>query len=134
MTRSILWTSSNAPSSPFSSACVALPQPRSRIALAAETRAAWVASFERITPTSALIAVLVWLRAMERISVRVLGMSLRGDIVLGRRLFARRWVHMIHHEIVGLDRRTKRNRRKIRAFACSIGPRNKANDVCAHDD
>jgi hypothetical protein len=134
MTRSILWTSSNAPSSLFPSACAALPQPRSRIAFAAETRAACVASFERITPTSALIAVLVWLRAMERISVRVLGMSLRGGIVLGRRMFARRRVRMIHHEIVGLDRRTKRNCWKIRRLACSIGPRNKANDVCAHDN
>ena len=83
MTLSIRWTSSSAPSSPFSSACGALPQPRSRIALAAETRAACVAFLERMTPTRALIAVLVWLRASERISTRVLDMACfwfgRGD-------------------------------------------------------
>src|SRR5690348_2319333 len=65
--------SSSAPLSPFSSACGGLPQPRSRIAVAAETRAAWVASLAFMTPTSALMAVLVWLRASERISVRVFG-------------------------------------------------------------
>ena len=52
-------------------ALIALPQPRSRIALAAETRAAGVASLLRMTPTSTLIAVLVWLRAIDRISVNV---------------------------------------------------------------
>jgi hypothetical protein len=72
MTRSMRWMSSSAPSSLFASACTGLPQPRSRIAVAAETRAAGVASFARITPTSTLIAVLVWLRASERISVMVL--------------------------------------------------------------
>jgi hypothetical protein len=41
--------------------------------LAAETRAVAVASFDRMTPTSTLSAVLVWLRASERISVSVLG-------------------------------------------------------------
>jgi hypothetical protein len=71
MTRSILWT--NAPPLPFSIACGALPQPRSRMALAAATLAAGVASFERITPTSTLSAVRVWLRASERISVTALG-------------------------------------------------------------
>src|SRR6476659_8080273 len=70
MTRSILWTSSRGPSPPFWMACGALPQPRSRMALAADTRAAAVASFDRITPTRTLSAVLVWLRASERISVR----------------------------------------------------------------
>ena len=72
MTRSILWISSRPPPSPVSIAWLALPQPRSRMALAAETRAAAVASFERMTPTSTLSAVLVWLRASERISVSVL--------------------------------------------------------------
>src|SRR5262249_54496822 len=75
MTRSILWISSSAPLSPFSSACTGLPQPRSRIAVAADTRAAGVASFAFMTPTRALMAVRVWLRASERISVRVLGIS-----------------------------------------------------------
>jgi hypothetical protein len=50
-------------------------QPRSRIAVAAETRAAWVASLDFMTPTSALMAVLVWPRASERISVMVLDIS-----------------------------------------------------------
>ena len=40
-----------------------------RMALAADTRAAAVASLLRITRTSTLSAVLVWLRASERISV-----------------------------------------------------------------
>ena len=61
---------SSSASSPSCSAGVALPQPRSRIAFAAETRAAGVASFDLITPTSALIADLVWPRASNRISVR----------------------------------------------------------------
>ena len=68
MTRSILWISSRGPSS-FPTGWVALPQPRSRMALAAETRAAAVASFDRIMPTRTLSAVLVWLRAKDRISV-----------------------------------------------------------------
>ena len=69
--RSIRWISSSTSSSPFSSDCAALPQPRSRIAFAAETRAAGVASLLLMTPTSTLIAVLVWLRATDRISVNV---------------------------------------------------------------
>jgi hypothetical protein len=59
MIRSILWISISAPASPFSSGCVALPQPRSRMALAAETRAAGVASFERMILISTLTAVRV---------------------------------------------------------------------------
>jgi hypothetical protein len=70
MTRSILWISFKVP--PPSIACGALPQPRSRMALAAATLAAGVASFERITPTSTLSAVRVWLRASEGISVTAL--------------------------------------------------------------
>src|SRR6195256_7070424 len=46
-----------------------LPQPRSRMALAAETLAAGVASLFCITPTRTLSALLVWLRARERISM-----------------------------------------------------------------
>jgi hypothetical protein len=101
MTRSILWISSSAPSSLLPTACAALPQPRSRIALAAETRAAWVASFERMTPTRTLIAVLVWLRANERISVSVLDISLFWDMVFRWRVFARRRVGMVHGAIAG---------------------------------
>jgi hypothetical protein len=69
MTRSIRWISSKAPSSPLPTGWVALPQPRSRMALAAAMRAAGVASVLRMTPTRTLSAVLVWLRANERISV-----------------------------------------------------------------
>src|ERR1700730_7045085 len=43
------------------------------MALAADTRAAAVASLLRMMRTRTLSAVLVWLRASERISVRVLG-------------------------------------------------------------
>jgi hypothetical protein len=43
------------------------------MALAAETRAVAVASLLRMTPTRTLSAVLVWLRANERISVSDLG-------------------------------------------------------------
>jgi hypothetical protein len=39
------------------------------MALAAETLAGAVASFDRMMPTRTLIAVWVWLRASERISV-----------------------------------------------------------------
>ena len=49
-----------------------LAQPRSRMAFAAETRAAGVASLLRMMPTSTLMAVLVWLRAIDLISVSVL--------------------------------------------------------------
>jgi hypothetical protein len=45
------------------------------MAFAAETRAAAVASFERMTPTSTFNAVLVWLRASERISVKLFGIG-----------------------------------------------------------
>jgi hypothetical protein len=54
---------------PFWMSCSPLRQPRSRMALAAETRAGAVPSFERMMPTRTLIAVRVWLRANERISV-----------------------------------------------------------------
>jgi hypothetical protein len=45
---------------------------------AAETRAAGVASFDRMMPTSTLMAVWVWLRATERISINVLALLLKG--------------------------------------------------------
>src|SRR6202007_2267578 len=82
--------SSSAPSSPFSRDCAGLPQPRSRIAFAAETRAAWVASFDRMTPTRQLIAVLVWLRAIERISVTVLAIASGTAVVVRGDMLARR--------------------------------------------
>jgi hypothetical protein len=50
------------------------------MALAAATLAAGVASFERITPTSTLSAVRVWLRASERISVTAFGIGISGNL------------------------------------------------------
>jgi hypothetical protein len=48
-----------------------------------------------MTPTRALIALLVWLRASERISVSVLlGMSKSGFVVLEWNDFARRGIGM----------------------------------------
>src|SRR5258705_6824315 len=69
MLRSIRWISSKAPSSPFWIACGALPQPRSRIALAAAIRAAGGVLGFRITAARTRSAVLVRPRASERISV-----------------------------------------------------------------
>jgi hypothetical protein len=45
------------------------------MALAAATRAAAVASLQLMMPARTLIAVLVWLRAIERISVSDLGIQ-----------------------------------------------------------
>src|ERR1700682_320159 len=97
MTRSILWITSRAPS-PFSIACGALPQPRSRMALAADTRAAAVASFDRMMPTRTLSAVLVWLRASERISMIVLDLGIYNlrFALIWPDIFARRGIGMIH--------------------------------------
>src|SRR5258708_27234035 len=101
MTRSILWISSRAPSSPFSITWVALPQPRSRTALAADTRAAAVSSFDRMTPTRTFSAVLVWLRASERISVTdlVIGHPV-AERYGGSHRLATRHVDMVHGQIV----------------------------------
>src|SRR5450631_3608985 len=54
---------------------MALPQPRSRMALAAATRAAGVASLLRMIWTRILSADRVWLRDSERISVIDLGIG-----------------------------------------------------------
>jgi hypothetical protein len=70
------------------------------MALAAETRAAAVASFDRIMPTRTLSAVLVWLRAKDRISVSDLAiweLSFFSRIYIlyrhsGARLSARAWI------------------------------------------
>src|SRR5579872_1895190 len=72
MTRSMRWISSSAPSL-LAIAWVGLPQPRSRMAFAAATRAGGVAFGLRMTATSTFSAVRVWLRASERISVTALG-------------------------------------------------------------
>jgi hypothetical protein len=56
-------------SSPPTMACAGLPHPRSRIALAAATRAAGGAADWFMTPTRVLIAVSVCDLAKDRISV-----------------------------------------------------------------
>ena len=132
MTRSILWISSRAPSSPFSIACVALPQPRSRMALAAAIRAGGVALVLRMTATSTLSAVLVWLRASERISVSDLGIA--GFCWLGPDIFARRCIGMVHHEIVGPRRRPECDGGEIGLLAMMLRAADELNDLCAHDN
>src|SRR5665647_727728 len=132
MTRSILWISSRAPSSPFPIAWVALPQPRSRMALAAAIRAGGVALVLRITATSTFSAVLVWLRAIERISVTDLGIV--RSCRLGADIFARNGIGMIHHEIVGPRRGAEGDRRKIGMLAIAFRDADELNDLCAHDN
>ena len=101
MTRSILSIGFGAPPSPLWTACGTLPQPRSRMAVAAVTRAAAVASFDRITPTRTLSAVLVWLRASERISVIALAIFDPDSFEACPDIFARRRVGAIGDEVVG---------------------------------
>ena len=132
MMRSILWISSRAPSSPFSIACVALPQPRSRMALAAATRAGGVALVLRMTATSTLSADLVWLRASERISVNDLGIG--RFCRLGAGIFARRGIGMIHREIVGPRRRPEGDGGKIGWPAMALRTADELNDFCAHEN
>ena len=135
MTRSILWISSNAPSSLLPMACVALPQPRSRMAFAADTFAVAVASFDRMTPTRTLSAVRVWLRASDRISVTVLAIFqiIHGRIE-GRKIFTRCRVDVIHGQIVGPRRRVKRSRREMHRLSPAIEPWNEWNNFRAHDN
>jgi hypothetical protein len=52
---------------------------RFRMALAAETLAGAVASFDRMMSTRTLIAVRVWLRANERISVSDLAIQVASE-------------------------------------------------------
>src|SRR5438270_10424181 len=132
MVRSILWISSIAPSSPFSSVCAALPQPRSRMALAADTRAAAVASLLRMMPTRTLIAVLVWLRAIERISVMVFVISVFMRV--WRDVFARRCVGMIDSGIIVANRETKCDGRKIGPLAVVFRTRDEVDDIGAHEN
>ena len=76
MIRSIRWMSCLiTPSSTLPAGCVALPQPRSRMEFAAETRAAGVASSLCMILARTAIAVRVWLRAKERIEVRAFGIQ-----------------------------------------------------------
>src|ERR1700761_4130992 len=78
-----------------------------------------------MTPTRALMAVRVWLRASERISVRVLDISDRSRF-LGR-IFAR-------HPIVHVSREAKRYRREIgQATEVAARRRHEAHDFRAHN-
>ena len=129
MTRSIRWISSSAPSPLFSSGCVALPQPRSRMALAADTRAAGVASLHRMMPARTRIAVLVWLRARERISTRAFA-TLGFSLLRFSRLVWRN-IDLIDGGI--LHRRAESNCPKIRLRVVPSGQRNELNDFGAHD-
>ena len=107
-----------------------LPQPRSRMALAAETRAAGVASLHRMMPTSTLTAVLVWLRASERISVIVFLATYfsyqsgwtYSDGAVSAPSMARSSCHG----------RAECDRRKIRLPAIALRTRNELNDLCTH--
>jgi len=130
MTRSIRWISSSAPSPLFSSGCVALPQPRSRMALAADTRAAGVASSHRMMPTRTRMAVRVWLRARERISTRVL-----ATLGFSPLRFSRPVCGSIGVSDSGiLRRRAESNGREIRWRVVASGPRDELNDFGAHEN
>jgi hypothetical protein len=82
-----------------------------------------------MTPTRALMAVRVWLRAMERISVKVFGIFELGLIICGRDIFARCGVGMIFHRYW----QVKCYGGKIRRVTATTRTRNEADDVCAHD-
>jgi hypothetical protein len=106
------------------------------MALAADTRAAAVASFDRMMPTKTLSAVLVWLRASERISMSVFDLDI-GHLRFARLrpdIFARRGVDMVHGQIVALRRRSKCNGRKIGLPAIVLRAANELNDFCAHEN
>src|SRR5258708_20178106 len=135
MPRSILWISSRAPSSPFSITWVALPQPRSRTAVAGDAWAGAVAVFDRMRRTRTLSAVLVWLRASERISVTdlVIGHAM-AELDGGWNILARRGVDMVHGQIVGTSRRPKCNGRKIGRHALVLRSTDELNNFCAHEN
>jgi hypothetical protein len=136
MTRSIRWMSSSAPSSPFPMACVAFPQPRSRMALAAATRAGGDALVLRMTATSTLSALLVWLHASERISVMDFGichvMAGHGNFARPNAL-ARRGIRMIHGEIIRPNGRSRGTGKIHRRFP-ALRTRDEWNDLCAHEN
>jgi hypothetical protein len=88
-----------------------------------------------ITVMTALIAVLVWLRASERISVMALGLDIALDksFVFPRDMIARLCLDAFDGEIVRLDRRAERDRRKIGVLANTAGRPEEADDLTAHD-
>jgi hypothetical protein len=99
-------------------------------------RAGAAALVLRITPTSTLSAVRVWLRASERISVRFFGI---GHVMAGHGVFARpnacarRGVGVIHGEIVQLNAGS-RLVEKFRPPVSAAGARDEWNDFCAHEN
>jgi hypothetical protein len=88
-----------------------------------------------ITVMTALIAVLVWLGASERISVMALGLGIALDkgVVFRPDIIARLRLDAFDEEIVGLDRCAERNSRKIGVLAIAAWPMDEADDLTAHD-
>jgi hypothetical protein len=79
-----------------------------------------------------LSAVLVWLRASERISVRVLGIAGFRRVRFGTGIFARRGIGMVHGEILGPCHRAKCDGGKV----CQPGFAVRAyelDDLCTHE-
>jgi hypothetical protein len=106
------------------------------MALAAATRAGAVALVLRMTATSTLSALLVWLRASERISVMDFGIChvMAGCGIVARpNAFARRGVGMIHGEIVRPNGRS-RSAGKIHRQVSALRTRDEWNDLCAHEN
>jgi hypothetical protein len=90
----------------------------------------WRRILASMMPTSTLTAVLVWLRASERISVIVffghlLLVPIRLDI-LGRRCIC-----TIHGAII-IHGRAEYDRRKVRLPAIALRTGNELNDLCTH--
>jgi hypothetical protein len=102
-------------------------------ALAAAIRAGGVALVFRITATSTLSAVSVWLRASERISVSVLGIAGLARPGFGPDIFARCRIDMIPAEIIITpSRAAKGDRWKADQPSFAVLPRNELNDLRAH--
>ena len=88
-----------------------------------------------ITVMTALIAVLVWLRASELISVMALGLDIVPDkrFVFRPDIIARLCLDAFDGEIVRQDRRAERDGRKIGVLAIAAGRPDEADDLTAHD-
>jgi hypothetical protein len=90
-----------------------------------------------MTPTRTLIAVLVWLRASDRISVIVLVIALRRALVFTvvwrSRVIGACFIGAIHGEVVRPDRRAERDGREVRRLAEAAGAPNETDDLGTHD-
>jgi hypothetical protein len=104
---------------------MALPQPRSSRALAAETRAAGVAFSLRMILARTVIAVRVWLRASERISVSGFVFDILRFAMFAGRLDGLRGAIMRD--------RAERNGWKIRLLGSVPGVWDQLGDVGAHE-